>query len=1441
MFEKIIDFSIRNKPIIGFLVFVLIGFGIYSLSQLSIDAVPDITNNQVQVVTQSPSLSPQEMERFITYPLEITMANIKDVIEIRSVSRYGLSVLTVVFKDNVPILEARQLVNEQIQLAKADIPEELGTPEMLPITTGLGEIYQYTLDVKKGYEGKYSSTDLREIQDWIVKRQLSGIPGIVEISSFGGYFKQYEIAIDPTLLRNHKLTVADVYEAVASNNQNTGGSYIEKNTNAFYIRAEGLLEDIKEIENIVVKSNNGIPVFIKHIGEVKIGAAPRFGAMTKNGQGEAIGGITLMLKGANSSKVINEVKERIKLVETSLPEGITIKPYLDRAAFVAKTTSTVAENLVVGGLIVIFILILLLGNFRSGLIVASVIPLSLLFGFILMNIFNVSANLMSLGAIDFGIVIDGAVIIVENILYQIYQHHHNRQLTQKEIDDEVSKASASIYKSAAFGVIIILIVFIPIITLTGIEGKTFKPLAQVFMFVILGAFILSMTYVPMMSALITNKNVFKKKNLSDKIIKFLKLSYHPVLRYSLANRKTILIITGIVFLISIWSFTKLGGEFIPTLDEGDLAMQMTVPTGSSLSQSIATATKAEKILMDNFPEVEQVISKIGTAEVPTDPMAIEDADIMIILKKRKEWVSAESRDELIDKMKEKLEVITAASFEFTQPIQLRFNELMTGVKTDIAIKIYGEDIDELFDKANEAANIISGLDGAADIRVEQITGLPQLLINYDREKIAKYGLSITELNTIVETSFAGKKAGVFFENDRKFDIVVRLDSSYRKDLDLDRMYVRLDNNTTIPFSEIASLEYYEGPVQISRDDTKRRVTIGINVRNRDVESLVEEIDQELTAKLILNPGYYISYGGQFENLENARKRLKVAVPIALLLILILLFFTFNSIRYALLIFTAVPLSAVGGIAALWIRGLPFSISAGVGFIALFGVAVLNGIVLISYYNELSSQGIANVKYIVVKGACTRLRPVMMTATTDILGFLPMAISTSAGAEVQRPLATVVIGGIISSTLLTLIILPILYMMINERQNKKNNKKLLKSTAVIVLFLLGLSPLSVNAQNQPAFQKLTMQQAVENGLNNNPQLKNAELEIKFAKTEKGEIIDFSPTEFNYQYGEINSSIKDKYWDINQNVGSLITPIYKSKYVKNNIELQTLNYNLAKNRLSAEIKTAYNNWIYSHDRLNLLFEEKNIYSDFIRISELHYKLGETDLLAKTIAQTRFAEVNNKYLQAQEDLSIAENKLKQIIFIEGDLVPETEELVIYEISKNENPDSLNSTLNYYKKNIDVMVAKTQVEKSKFFPTLSAGYFNQEIDGNSGFTGWKAGLTFPLFFFNQNTQISKSKINQEIASNEFYHNQISIKKEIENLKIQLDKYFNQINYYKDNALKQADLLIKTANIKFEKEDIEYFEYLQSISTALEIKLNYIETIKSYNETAIQLEYYLN
>lgn len=1037
MLKKIIEFSLNNKYFILITTGIISLLGLYCMVTLPVDAVPDITNNQVQVVTVSPNLSPQEVEKLITFPIEISMSNILNVTEIRSVSRYGLSVVTVVFKDDVPTLDARQLVNEQLQTVMGEIPPGLGNPELMPITTGLGEIFQYTLDVAPGFEDKYDAMELRTIQDWIVKRNLSGIPGVVEISSFGGYLKQYEVAVDPNKMRSLNVTISEVYDALSNNNQNSGGSYIEKYNNAYYIRSEGMIQQLSDIETIVVANRSGIPICIRDLGAVRFSSAKRFGAMTKNGKGECVGGITLMLKGANANQVMGEIQNRIEKVNKMLPEGVHIKAYLDRSALVNRNIGTVVKNLIEGAIIVFLVLMFFLGNIRAGLIVASTIPLAMLFSFILMRVFNVSANLMSLGAVDFGIIIDGSIVIVESILAHLHLKFAGRKLSDEEMKTAVYKSSREIAQSAAFAVLIILIVFFPILTLTGIEGKTFKPMAQVLIFAIIGALILSMTYIPLMCSLFLNKKIHSGNNFSDKMILRLQKIFRPSLELAIRFKYATLTAVAGLFIFSLIIFSRMGGEFLPNQDEGDFAVQMSLPPGSSLKESIEIATRAERHLMENVPEVKEVISKIGTAEVPTDPMGIEDADIMVIMKPSKEWETTKDRIKMASLISETLAEVPGATFNISQPIQLRFNELMTGSKSDIAVKIYGEDMEELFAQANEASKYIQKVSGAADVKVEQVIGLPQLIIKFDRDKIARHGLNIDELNSTIRAAYAGETAGVVYENERQFDLVIRFNQSNINELDLNKLFVRTPADIQIPMSEVAKVEFVKGPMLINRDMTQRRIAIGVNVRGGDVEGVVNEIDQALTQHLKLKPGYYIEYGGQFENLRNAKQRLAIAIPAALMLILLLLFFAFRSFKYTFLIFITVPLSAIGGILGLYLRGMPFSITAGVGFIALFGVAVLNGIVLINHYEKLRKEHKLPIFNIVTEGTVELLRAVLLTGFVAALGFIPMAISTSAGAEVQRPLATVVIGGLILSTLLTLVVIPILYLLANTLFKKFN--------------------------------------------------------------------------------------------------------------------------------------------------------------------------------------------------------------------------------------------------------------------------------------------------------------------------------------------------------------------------------------------------------------------
>jgi cobalt-zinc-cadmium resistance protein CzcA len=1033
MLDKIIQFSIRNKFVILLFTLVLIAWGSYSLKKLPLDALPDITNNQVQIITTAPTLASQEVEQLITYPLERAVKTVPNIIELRSISRFGLSVVTVVFEDDVDIYWAREQIFQRLKEAEENIPDYVNSPELAPISTGLGEIYQYDVYAKKGYENKYSAVELRTIQDWIIIPQLQGIKGVAEVSTWGGKLKQFEIAVNPNMLNSLGVTITEIFDALEKNNQNTGGAYIEKDQYTYFIRGVGMAKGVKDLENVVVKNRNGSPVLVRNVAQVREGVALRYGASTKDGKGEIVSGMVLMLKGENSSAVVNRVHEKMAQINKSLPEGVVAEAFIDRGKLVDNSIKTVAKNLLEGALIVIFVLILFLGNLRAGLIVASVIPLAMLFAVILMNAFGVSGNLMSLGAIDFGIIVDGAVIIVEATMHHLQKFKNKKELTQEEMDEEVYNSASKIRNSAAFGEIIILIVYLPILALIGTEGKMFKPMAMTVGFAIIGAFILSLTYIPMMSALFLSKKTEHKENFSDRMIAWLENRYRPLLKKALEFKKVVLSIAVGLFALAFIVFQNMGGEFIPTIEEGDLAINATIMTGSSLTQMVETTTKYEQILKAKFPEIKTIVTKIGSGEIPTDPMPIESGDLIIVLKDKKEWKGKyHNWEELANAMKEEMEIIPGANIEISQPIQMRFNELMTGSRSDIAIKIFGDDLEILDAKATELISKIKGIEGIGDLKADKVTGLPQITIKYDYDKIALYGLNISDINQIIRSSFAGEVAGKIYDESKRFDVVVRMDENNRGDItDVSNLFIPLPNGQQVPLSQVASVEYEQGPVQVIREDGKRRITVGLNVRGRDIKSVVEEIQEKLDKSFKLPAGYYVTYGGQFENLIEASQRLSVALPIALGLILVLLYFTFKSVKQALLIFTAIPLSAIGGVFALSLRGMPFSISAGIGFIALFGIAVLNGIVLISYFNQLKSEGISDAFQRILIGTKTRLRPVLMTAAVVSLGFMPMALSTSGGAEVQKPLATVVIGGLISATLLTLIVLPILYLLLER--------------------------------------------------------------------------------------------------------------------------------------------------------------------------------------------------------------------------------------------------------------------------------------------------------------------------------------------------------------------------------------------------------------------------
>ena len=1439
MLNTIVRFSIQKKLFVALTTLFLFLGGLYAMFTLPIDAVPDITNNQVQIVTVSPTLAPQEVEQLITMPVEISMSNIMNVEEIRSVSRFGLSLVTVVFKENVPTLQARQLVNEQIQAVAGEIPSELGTPELMPITTGLGEIYQYVLRVDEKYKDKYDAMELRTIQDWIVKRQLSGIPGIVEINSFGGNLKQYEIAIDPDALSALQITIGDVFEALSKNNQNTGASYIEKVGKAYYIRSEGMIEKMKDIEKIVVTNRGGMPVHISDIGKVGFGSAKRFGAMTIDGEGECVGGIAMMLKGANANVVTKTLEQRVAKVQKILPEGVTIEPYLNRSELVNRNISTVIFNLIEGALIVFLVLIIFLGDIRSGLIVASVIPLAMLFAFIMMRIFGVSANLMSLGAIDFGIVVDGSIVILEGILAHIYgKRLAGKTLTAEEMSKEVEAGAVKVVKSSTFAVLIILIVFFPILTLTGIEGKYFTPMAQTLVFCIIGALLLSLTYVPMMATLFLKRKVELKPTFADRFFGWLTGAYDRLLGVCMRRVWVTLASAFALLAASLMLFTRLGAEFIPTLDEGDFAMQMTLPAGSSLTRSIDISLDAERVLKQKFPEVKHVVAKIGTAEVPTDPMSVEDADVMIVMKPFKEWTSASSRAEMVEKMKEALEEVQGAEFNFSQPIQLRFNELMTGAKADIAIKLYGEDMEELYARAKEAAKYVAKVPGASDVIVEQAMGLPQLVVKYDRTKISRYGINIEELNDIIRTAYAGEAAGVVFENERRFDLVVRLDDEKVKDLDLNRLYVRTCDGLQVPVSEVATIDLVDGPLQINRDATKRRIVIGVNVRNADIQQVVSQISDILDKNIKLKPGYYFEYGGQFENLQNAIRTLMIVIPIALMLILLLLFFAFRSITYSLVVFSTVPLSLIGGILALWLRGLPFSISAGVGFIALFGVAVLNGILMINHFNDMKKQS----KYemctnqIIRRGCKHLLRPVFLTGLVASLGFVPMAVATSAGAEVQRPLATVVIGGLIVSTVLTLLIIPAFYRLVNGLPAAlRRFKKRPNGGKIAMVIVLALMPLGTLAQQA---QKITLDEAIDMALAGSPRLQAVDSDIARIRATKGESWELAPTQVTYSWGQLNGEFKhDNELSVEQSLGSLLTPFYKNSLVSVQVASSERYRDLVTKEIVAEVKRAWTDYQHAVSVLELSQMQDSLGNRLRKSGEVRLLQGDIDQLEYRMMATMASEAHTKVLQATDDVRLAAKRFAWACFSSDAVEPADSRLAMMTLPESYNLSQAH--IGYFDSQVEVKRKAVDVERSRFFPELSVGYSRQKIEPLSGLNSWSVGVAVPIVFFPQKSKVKQARAEATIAQWDAEDNRLKLRNRVEELRLRIERQQRTIDYYTGDALKQADELQRNAMMLYKESETGIVELLHSITTANEIRKSYVDAVHEYNVMLLELELY--
>jgi len=1457
MIERIIHFSIKNKFIVGVFIVVLIGWGTYSLTRLPIDAIPDITNNQVQIISLAPSLAAQEVESFITAPIEVAVANIPDIIELRSISRLGLSVVTVVFKDKVDVYWARQQLSERLKEAEDVIPPGVAEIELAPVSTGLGEIYQYRLVPDKGLEQKYNPTELRTIQDWIVRREMLGTPGVADINSYGGFVKQYEIAVNPERLRGMGLTLTDIFVALERNNENTGSAYIDKNPTAYFIRGIGLVKSLEDIENIVVHVNaSGMPVLIRNIAEVRFGSATRYGAFVVD-TSEAVGGVVMMLKGANAHEVIDNVETRISSIQKSLPKGVTIEPYLNRSDLVGRAIGTVSRNLLEGALIVVLVLVLLLGNMRAGLIVASVIPLSMLFALSLMNLFGVSGNLMSLGAIDFGLIVDGAVIIVESAVHRIFQskHHHVgiARLSQQQMDESVFESAKRMMSSATFGQIIILIVYLPIMALVGIEGKMFRPMAQVVTFALLGAAILSLTYVPAASALFLSRKTSQRRNISDRLMDWFHKAFDPAINFSLERKLTVSLLALVLFVSSLLVFNRLGGEFIPQLEEGDLAAGVMTLQGGSLTNTVETVKKANKILLENFPEVKHAVCKIGAGEIPTDPTPMETGDYIITLKNKDEWTSASTREELVAKMEEKLVTLAGVKFEFQQPIQMRFNELMSGSRQDVAVKIFGDNLEILAEKGLEVERIIQDIQGVEDINVEKVTGLAQVQVEYNRQRLAQYGLSVDEVNRILRAAFAGSQAGVVFDEERRFAMVVRLDKDYRQSLDdVKNISVALPNGSQVPFEQIADISIKSGPAQVSRENTKRRITVGFNVRNADIAGVIRQVSSEIDRKVDLPPGYYIDYGGQFRNFEAAKRRLGIAVPVALALIFLMLYFTFHSVKQTLLIFTAVPLSAIGGVFALWLRGMNFSISAGVGFIALFGVAVLNGIVLIAEFNRLEKEGITDIRERVLKGLRIRLRPVIMTAAVASLGFLPMALSRSAGAEVQKPLATVVIGGLITATLLTLVVLPVFYSIVSSHKFRFSMKKKSLKSSVILLLLLTMPGL-INVTEGQQVKEVSLRDAIQIALDSNLKVRSSAYGIEVQKAMKGAAWDVPKASLEGQYGQFNSYSNDNSFALTQSFAFPTVYIFQGKLAQSGIGSSEWMMKASQLEVSTEVKQIYQELAYLYSKQNLLKFQDSLYSGFLRAAELKARTGETNRLEMITARSQSLEVNNQLQQVTSDIRIYLVKLREVMNSSGRVIP-TDTILerVHYIPPADNQAIIgNPNLGYAYQQALLANAEQKLERNRMLPDISIGYFSQtmigaqEVDGitqnfGSGdrFQGVQAGITLPIVFGPSISKVKAARLKEQVATTEAEYYRRTLELSYQSMLEEYGKYSASVDYYEQQAVPEADLIISQSTLSYNAGALDYIEYVAMLRRAWEIRQNYLDALNNCNHSVISLDY---
>lgn len=1432
MFTSVIRYSLGNKLIVLSGTLVIIIWGLISFTQLPIDAIPDITNNQVQVLTICPTLATQEVEQFVTSPIELEVRNIPGVVELRSISRFGLSVITIVFEEDTDTYLARQLVNEKLAMAERSIPSGFGSPELAPVSTGLGEILHYRIEPLPGYEDKYTATELRTIQDWVVKRQLTGIQGVVEINSFGGYLKQYEVAVIPEQLQALDISLGQLYEAIAAANENTGGAYIEKQSDAYFIRTEGLARSLTDISQIVVGTHEGMPVLARDVADIREGHAIRYGAVSSQASGEIVLGIVMMLKGENAGSVIQRVKERLDVIKPTLPEGITVTPFLDREDLVDRTILTVRNNLLEGALIVILVLVLLVGNFRAGLVIASVIPIAMLFALGLMLQTGVTANLMSLGAIDFGLIVDGAVILIEATLFYLFMHHrrhkHNVTISQMEMDESILTASSQVARSSVFGVLIILIVYLPILALTGIEGKMFKPMALTVSFALLGALILSLTYVPVIASLVLSKTIKGEDAWSEKLVHGLQRTFTPF--FDLAIRRPLMTISIALGMLigAVALFSTMGGEFIPTLDEGDIMMHGFCKPGTSLTQTIESHHLAQKVILEQFPdEVDQVISKIGSAEIPTDPMAPETADNIILLKPKDQWTRTKDKEELVELIHQAVLTVPGMAFEFTQPIKMRFDEMMTGVRSDIAIKLFGDNLDTLARYGEVLARVAGQVDGARDIKVEQVLGLPQIRIQYQYDQLARYGIHVKDANQAVRIALAGETAGQIYEDERRFDLVVRMRSAERQDPDrIGQIPVRADHGALIPLSSLAQINEVDGAAQISREEGRRRLVISANVRGRDVESVIQEMEHKISSTVVLPSGYLITFGGQFENLVAAKKRLQIAVPLALVLIGILLYFTFNSLLESALIFTAIPLASIGGVLALWMRDMPFSISAGIGFIALFGVAVLNGIVLINYLNQLEHEGMSDVLERVRKGTLLRFRPVLMTAAVASFGFIPMAFSSGAGAEVQRPLATVVIGGLVTSTLLTLLVLPALYLLFKQRRVRR-----IPSATLPILFLfLGTA---VSAQ-QPV---LSEQEAIDLARQSSPSVLAASARVRQAAATEHYPVPWDPLQISHGV----SADPDLGLFGTATLGAQLTFPQTGKQRASRAYHRTITLGqqigLEKEQaaLVLNVRGIYLDLARNQEQQTIYKQLDSLYLELVRVAELRVSTGESGPLIKQMAVGHSQRIGltlhglvHEYTHLCEQLTRMTGQTEQVVPLVETLFRDT--AWYHPVFR---PDTT-MTARYYQTQVQVAVADVALEKTKVNPSLSTGLFAQRLGDGQYFPGWNVTLAVPIFRKGYTAGLDRARIGTEIAEAEYAQHVLDLRRLTSEIHHDMEVFDHEMSYYRNHGLIESDEIIRVARLALSTGDIGYVEYLQAIEQAMDIRMAHVEAVFGFRKNLL-------